>query len=133
MRRLLALATAALVLGASLVGCSEDEPEVCGSVDDLKTSVNSLKDVDLTTSGAVEDLQSGLANIKTDLEEVKTDAKSQFSSQIEAVDTAYGALATSAEDAKADPSVATLSAVASAWSTFRTDVKSLIEDIQATC
>ena len=64
MKRPLVLALAALVLGPLLVGCGEDEPAVCGSVDDLKTSVNSLKDIDLTTSGEVEDLESGLATIK---------------------------------------------------------------------
>ncbi len=64
---------------------------------------------------------------------MKTDAKSQFSSQIEALDTSYAALETSAKDAKADPSVATLGAIATAWSAFSTGVRSLISDIESTC
>ncbi len=40
MKRFLALATAALVLSATLVGCGEDDPAVCGSVGNLKASVD---------------------------------------------------------------------------------------------
>ena len=127
------LTMAALVLSASLVGCGEDKPAVCGSVDNLKTSVNDLKDIDVTSSSAVSDLESGLTTIRADLDDVKTDAKSEFSPQIEAVDTSYAAVKTSVDAAKADPSATTLAAAGTAVSAFGTDVETLISDIQSTC
>ena len=135
--RSVAFAVVALLLGASLVGCGgdggSDAPAVCGSVDTLKTSVQQLKDIDVTSSSAVSDLESGLTDIQTDLRDVKTDAKSEFSSQIAAVEKAYEALKTSVEAAKADTSAATLAAAGSAVSSFRTHMDKLVSDIEGTC
>jgi hypothetical protein len=135
--RSLAFAIVALLLGASLVGCGEDggsdAPAVCGSVDTLKTSVEKLKDIDVTSSGAVSELESGLTGIRSDLSDVKADAKAEFSSQIAATETSYEALKTSVEAAKADLSVATIAAAGSAVSSFGTAVDKLISDIEATC
>jgi hypothetical protein len=133
MKSPIALTVVALVLGASLVGCGKDKPAVCGSVDDLKTSVANLKDIDITSSSAVSDLESGLSTIKTDLGQVKTDAKSEFSSQIGAAEASYTAAKSSVDAAKADPSAATLAAAGSALSAFNTAVRTLISDIQSTC
>ena len=104
-----------LVLGAALVGCGSDEPAVCGSVDTLETSVDDLKNVDVTANGLTA-LQSQLTTIKGDLAEVKDDATSEFSAQITAVETSYTALKDSADAAKADTSATSLAAVVSAVS-----------------
>ena len=92
--RPVALALVTLLLGASLVGCGgggggSDEPAVCGSVDTLKTSVDKLKDIEVTSSGAVSDLESAVTDIQADLGDVKADAKSEFSSQIDAAEKSY--------------------------------------------
>ena len=47
----LARALVPLMLGATLVACGGDEPAVCGSADNLKTSVENLKDVNVTANG----------------------------------------------------------------------------------
>jgi hypothetical protein len=127
-----------LLLGAVLVGCGgggagSDTPAVCGSVDSLKSSVDKVKDTDITSSGAVSDLQTGLAGIRSDLTDVKTDAKSEFASQIDTAEKSYGTLKTSVEAAKADVSAATLAAAGSALSAFGTDVTELAQDIESTC
>ena len=65
--------------------------------------------------------------------QVKTDAKSEFSSQIGAAEASYTAAKSSVDAAKADPSAATLAAAGSALSAFNTAVRTLISDIQSTC
>jgi len=131
--RLTAAVTTTLLLGAVLVGCSDDKPAVCGSVDDLKTSVGNVKNIDLTASGAVSDLESSLTTIKSDLATVKTDAKSQYSTQIDAVDTAFTQLTTAADAAKADPTGTTLAAVVAAVPPFTSAVQKLADDVTSTC
>ena len=133
LRRSVALTIATLILGASLVACGGDKPAVCDSVDNLKSSVDDVKDIDVTSSGAVSDLQSGLTSIDSDLATVKADAKAEFSSQIQAVQQSFAALKTSVDAAKAAPTAATLSAAGAALSAFDTGVETLISDIQSTC
>jgi hypothetical protein len=55
MRSSIVRAVAALMLGASLVGCSADQSAVCGSVDNLKTSVDNVKKIDVTSSTGITD------------------------------------------------------------------------------
>jgi hypothetical protein len=128
------LSVAALVLGGSLAGCGgSNKPAVCGSVDDLKTSLGDLKAISITSSGAVSDLEKSLTTIKGNFDTVKTDAKSQFSTQIQAVDSSYAAMKTAADAAVASPSVTTIATAAAALSTFSTSAQTLVSDVQATC
>ena len=131
--RFVALTMVALLLGALLAACGGDDPAVCGSVDNLKSSVDDVKDIDVSSSGAVSDLQSGLAGVESDLADVKADAKSEFSSQLQAVQQSLTALKTSTNAAKADPTAATLSTARAALSAFGTGVETLVSDIQSTC
>ena len=131
--RLTGLATVTVLLGATLVGCSDDQPAVCSSVDNLKTSVDDVTNIDLTSSSAASDLESGLTTIKSDLADVKTDAKSQFAPQLDAVDSALATLTTSVQAAKTDPSADTLAAVEAAVAPFNNAVQTLISDVQSTC
>lgn len=135
MMKPVSLTAVSLLLGASLVACGggNDKPAVCDSVDTLKGSISDLKDIDITSSGAVSSLETGLATVKTDFDALKTDAKSEFSPQIQAVDSAYTVLQSSAEAAKSDPSAASIAAVAAAAATFASNVQTLVQDVQATC
>jgi hypothetical protein len=131
--RLTGVATVALLLGVTLVGCSDDKPAVCSSVDNLKTSVDDVENIDVTSSSAASDLESGLTTIKSDLADVKTDAKSQYASQLDAVDSALATLTTRVDAAKADPSADTLAAVGAAVAPFNSAVQTLISDVESTC
>ena len=124
---------ATLLVGSVLVGCSDDKPAVCDSVDNLNTSVEDVKSIDVTSPGAVSDLESGLTAIKSDLATVKTDAKSQYATQVDAVDSAFTTLTTSADAAKASPTQATLAAAAAAAKAFTTAVQTLSDDVKSTC
>ena len=71
--------------------------------------------------------------MKSDFDQVKTDAKSQFSTQIDAVDGAYTTLVSTANTAKSSPSAANLAALAAAASTMLADLQTLVSDVQKTC
>ena len=114
-------------------GCGADDPAVCGSVNDLKSSFDGLKDIDVTSSGALSELQTGLTTLKGDFDQVRTDAKSEFASGIDAVETAYDAVKTAVTAATDDPTAATIGAAATALSSLATEVQALVTDIQATC
>lgn len=127
------IAGTALLLALSLAACSEDKPAVCSSVGDLEASVNDVKKIDVTSSGGLAEVRTGLRTIKSDLAEVKTDAESEFSSQLDRVEASYATLTSSVEAARTGPSGATLTAVGSSLRTFGNDVQALISDVKATC
>ena len=124
---------ATLLVGAALVGCSDDKPAVCDSLDNITTSIEDIKSIDVTSPGAVSDLESGLAAIKSDLAALKTDAESQYATQVDAVDLAFTALTTSVDAAKADPTATTLGAAAAAVDPLTAAVQTLSDDVRSTC
>ena len=129
-----ALTAAALVLmAAALTSCGSDDPAVCGSANDLKASIEDLPPADITSSDALTELKSGLETVKSDFDTVKADAKTEFSSELGAVDSAYTALTTAVGDAQADPNAATLTAAGSALATFVSDVQALVSAVESTC
>jgi hypothetical protein len=130
---LIPAAVITLALATTLTGCGEDQPAVCSSVDDLETSFDEVRDINVSSSSALSDLESGLTAIGSDLSDVKADAKAEFSTQIDVAQDSYDALADSVEAAMANASVATLSDAATALSTFGGDVRILITDVQETC
>ena len=69
-----ALAASTVLLGVLVAGCGADDPAVCGSVNDLKSSFDDLKNIDVTSSGALSELQTGLTTLKSDFDQVRTDA-----------------------------------------------------------
>jgi len=134
MRRKLALSAATVaMLSAALVACGDDTPAVCASADQLKSSVDKVKDIDVTETNGIDELTSQLETIDGDLDQLVNDAKSEFSSQVDTVTTTFEALKFSVQAATADPSAETLAAAATAWSAFSAGVKTLISDVQSTC
>src|SRR4051794_32694787 len=59
MKSALALAMPTLLLSLSVAACSGDKPAVCSSVNNLKSSFDDVKNIDVRSSGALTDLQSG--------------------------------------------------------------------------
>ena len=127
------IAVVSVALAAVLAACGGNKPAVCSSVDNLNQSVQNVKAIPQYTASSTSDLERELPAIESDLAQVKADAKSEFSSQIDAVESSYANLRTSVEAAKTDPSPDTLRAAGNALSTFNTDVGSLISDVQSTC
>ncbi|MGO4257553.1 hypothetical protein [Marmoricola sp. RAF53] len=129
-----ATALCGLLLAATLTACGgNDQPAVCGDVNDLKDSIAGLKDIKVGSGSALDDLESALNNIRGDLTTVKKEANSQFATQIDGVESALNALRAGVTDAVKDPSAAAVAAVGTTLSTFVTAVQTLVDDVQATC
>jgi predicted trehalose synthase len=126
-------AIVALLMSLSLAACSEETPAVCTSVDDLRASVQSVRDVDVTSSGGLGELEDAVAGMKSDLADVRDDAADEFSSQIDTVQAGIAELERSLRAAQDAVSPDTLRAAGSALRTLADQVRSLIDDIQATC
>jgi hypothetical protein len=126
-------AVVALLMSLSLAGCSEETPAVCAPVDDLRASVQSARDVDVTSSGGLGDLEDAVAAVKSDLTDVRDDAADEFSSQIDTVQSGIAELERSLRAAQDAVSPDTLRAAGSALRTLADQVQSLIDDIQARC
>jgi hypothetical protein len=122
-----------LILALPLAACGEDQPAVCGSVDDLKSSVDDAKKVDVTGPDVLTDIQSALKAVEGDFADVKADAKSEFSAPVDTVETSLAALKSSLEQARSAPAADTVAAAAAAVSAFGTAVQTLIDDVKSTC
>jgi hypothetical protein len=133
MKRIALGAVVALLMSLSLPGCSEETPAVCTSVDDLRSSVQSVRDVDVTSSGGLGELEDAVAGVKSDLGDVRDDAAGEFSSQIDTVQAGIAELERSLRAAQDAVSPDTLRAAGSALRTLANQVQSLIDDIRATC
>ncbi|MER7606487.1 hypothetical protein [Nocardioides sp. NPDC127503] len=131
--KLIPAIVAALTLSASLAACGEDDPAVCSSVNELQSSVDDVKGIDIGSSETLSDLQTGLSAVEDDLVDLKADAADEFSTQIEAVEASFATLTSSVESAIAGVSVDTLAAARAALSTFGDDIETLVTDVKETC
>jgi len=127
--------TAACVLTAALVsGCSSasSKPAVCTDAENLKASVQSLKDTNVRQSGlsAVSD---EVTKIQQQLTTLKNDAHGQYATQINDLSSALTGLSSSLDAAKANLNGGTLTAVASAAGSVVTAGQNLVTAVQKTC
>ena len=130
----LAVAASALLLTVSLAACGgDDQPAVCSSANDLKSAINDFTSIDVTSSNGLSDLKEGLTSVRDDLQKLKSDASSEFSSQVDAVDAAVSTLTASLEAAASEPNGTNLAAVVSAVPAVTSSVKTLVTDVQDTC
>jgi hypothetical protein len=119
-----------LLLAGLVAGCGED-PAVCQAVDDLQASVADVKDVDLRSDGGLQDLDAALDGVRDDVDAVRSEASDEYADQAAAVKSAFSDLQSSVKDTR--EGTGTLAATAAAASTFRTAVKTLVEDVRTTC
>ena len=110
-----AIAVTTLLLTVSLAACGgEDEPAICNSSNELKTSLNDVKKIDIGSGTALADLKSALKEVRSNLATVKEDADAEYSDKVKAVESGYAALKTSIQSATSSTSAATLAAVGAA-------------------
>jgi hypothetical protein len=130
--RLAAAALACTIgLGAGLVGCA-GEPAVCADVDALQTSAEDLRAAE-PGEGGLEVVTEELQDIEDELQQLKTDAASEYSTQVKAVEDAFAALRTSAASATSDPSSTTLAQVRDDLRSFGSAVSSMGSAVEDTC
>jgi hypothetical protein len=116
------LVSGLLMVLLTVTGCGgEDKPAICSDVDALKSSVSALTDIELD-QGALSELQ-----------KVKSEAQAEFSTEIDAVDTATTAVKDSLDAAVASPSAPTIAAVGVALSQLKTALANLQSAVESTC
>ncbi|HKC27382.1 MAG TPA: hypothetical protein VKB75_05175 [Jatrophihabitans sp.] len=133
MAKVVALAVIPALVGALTVGCSSSgKPAVCSSLDDLKTSVSQVTDVQSGENG-LSALQSNLPAVKSDLNQVLDDAKSQYSNQTAQIRTDLTSLQSAVDVAQNSHSATDISGAVTAAKTLGGSVRQLADAAKSTC
>ena len=131
-RRGPAALAALLVSLVPLTACGADTPAVCSSVDDLSVSIEHLGELQLGENGRAQ-LESQLADVRTDLAQVRSDADQQYGEQVDDVTAAAADVRTQLKAAKADPSQSTLRPLGAAISDLGSSARALSDAVAGTC
>jgi hypothetical protein len=132
MRRQSILSAVALLVAVALAGCGSDQPAVCDSLDAVRASADDVRDANVSENG-LSQVRAGLTALNQNLQQLGTEARTQFESEITAVRTAADQLSTSVSAAKADPTSATLDVVRDAMTSLAEAVNSLGDAMADTC
>ena len=103
--RIIALIGLALTAGVLLAGAGcggDDKPSYCSDVSDLQSSVEDLKNFDL--SSGVSGLSSELSTIESQATTAVSSAKQDFPSETSAVDSSISTLKSGVEELPSSPS-----------------------------
>jgi hypothetical protein len=126
------LAAACVIAAALLTACSSSKPAVCTDAANLKTSVQDLKNVNVRENG-VSAVSDQLSKIQQEFSTLKTDAKGQYSTQIDDLSKALSSLSSSVTAAKGSVNTGTLSAVAAAAGSVVSAGNNLVTAVSNTC
>jgi hypothetical protein len=77
---LVALVVTALLLAA---GCGGEESAVCGDLEDVQSSIEDVRDIELN-EGAVDELQQAAADIRAGVQAAQADADAELGDELDA-------------------------------------------------
>jgi len=127
-----ALFVSGVALTTVVVGCGDSKPAVCSDIDALKSTAQSLRDVQLQ-AGALTEIRDKLTALGTQFQTFKKDAKDEYADEVTKVQSKLDVLSTSATTAKQTPSLVNLSVVRTAAKDVAEAVKSLGSSVSGTC
>ncbi|GIE91250.1 hypothetical protein [Actinoplanes regularis] len=119
----------------AMAGCSAEEaakPPVCDSWDAVQNTVDHIRHVNVSENG-LSALRPYLTQLRTELNQLYTDAKSQFSEQADALKASVEQLAADLRVAKEAPSAINLAAVRTSVSSVRGTANTLHNAMISTC
>ena len=105
---------------------------LCTDVNNLKASIQGLKDVSITANG-LSAISDQITKIKQQLQTFQNDAKGQYAGEVSNLMNALNGLSSSFDAAKASPSLSTLATLASSAKTAITAGQQLINAVSSTC
>lgn len=126
-----ALVLSLLLVAPGLAACG-GQPAVCGDVQALQTSVQKIKDTNLSQDG-LSVVTTELGKIRTEVSQLAKDASAQYSSQVSDVKSSAAALQQSVSGAVASPSASTLGQVKTDLQGLGAAVKRLNDALGSTC
>ena len=132
--------TAVLVTGCSTSSSSSSSASastssnstLCTDVDNLKASIQGLKDVSITQNG-LSAISDQITKVKQQLQTFQNDAKGQYASEVSNLTNALNSLSSSFDAARASPSLSTLATLASSVGKVITAGQQLISAVSSTC
>jgi hypothetical protein len=128
----LALALVAVVVAATMVGCSSSSPPAyCADRTTLENSVKGLTHPDL--SNGVSSLEAQLKKVESDATALVNSAKGDFPSQTSAITSSVDTLKSAITQVASDRTAASIAAVATAASGVVSSVKSFTDATNSKC
>ena len=124
----------AAVLLAGLTGCAGEDPTApaCDSLDAVQLTVGHISNANVSENG-IAAAQPYLSQLRTDLNQLYQEAKTQFAPQAEALRTSVDQLATDLRAAKENPSASTLAAARVSISSVRASAHTLRDAMTSLC
>ena len=129
--RVLAGAAVAILLAATVVGCSSSKPAYCTDRTNLENSVKGL--TSLNFSGGISAIQSQVAMIQSSASALVSSAKSDFPSQTSAITSSVDALKSSVTALASDHSAANIATATKDASNVVNSVKSFNDATSSQC
>ena len=129
---MLAAAAVAILLAATVAGCSSSKPAYCTDRTNLENSVKGLSSLNFS-SGVTSAIQSQVAMIQTNASALVSSAKSDFPSQTSAITSSVDALKSSVTALTSDHSAANIATAAKDASNVVNSVKSFNDATSSQC
>jgi hypothetical protein len=105
---------------------------VCDDIDSINASVQNLKEARIGENGLTV-VQTELPKIQSDLTQLRADASTQYSSEINLVESHARALRSSVASASADPSMGAFAKVADGIQAVRSATRDLGDAVAGSC
>lgn len=125
------IACAVVIAAIAVSGCGSSKPAYCSARTDLQNAVKGL--TSLNVSSGVSGLKSQLQKIETAATKVVSQAKSDFSSQTQAIKSSVDSLTTAVKGLPSNPSAGQIAAVAADASKVVSSVKSFNDATSSKC
>jgi hypothetical protein len=134
----------AVVVGAGLVSCSQDQnadstaaatssaADVCASADHLRASLTALGDVQVLKEGT-DAVKQAWTTVQDDWAQLSKDAGEQYAEQVDRVQADADAVQSAVESTQDGASAQTLAGVAASVGVFLQDAGALVEEVSSTC
>jgi uncharacterized protein HemX len=120
-------------IAAVVAACGQSsQAATCDRVDSVRASVEDLRNVDISENGMVA-VGSGLAQLQTDLDNLRADVKADQQPQVDAVRSAVTQLQSSVAGIRANPSTTALSQVGTSLEQLRTSIGTLRATVGSGC
>jgi hypothetical protein len=131
LRNVIAVSLATAAVGA-LAGCGGDKPAYCQDRQDLKASIDQLKQVDVRDDG-LSAVRADIKNVQGAASTLAGSAKKEFASETDALTGAVSTLGSAVKTAAADPSKASLATVVAGISGVQAAFGDLSDAVDSKC